>query len=170
VNFLSGAVDGLIELKKLGFLLVIVTNQRCVARGIVSEDGLREIHARMADELAAQGAKLDAIYYCPHDAVDGCLCRKPKPGMILSAIHAFEEAGIEVEVEKSFMIGDADVLTGKALGMRTGLIGRAPARMSADLYGSSLVRITRQLAGLDKTKEGYRMMSEEAALLRGSLS
>ena len=121
-GLLPGVVDALIELKELGFLLVVVTNQRCVAKGIVSEEELHEIHARMADELAGRGVKLDAIYYCPHDLFDGCLCRKPKPGMILSALNVFEKAGIEVEVENSIMIGDSetDVLTGKALGMRTG--------------------------------------------------
>ncbi len=169
-RFLPGAADALTELKKLGFLLVVVTNQRCVAKGIVSEEELHEIHVRMADELAARGAKLDAIYYCPHDVFDGCLCRKPKPGMIISAIDAFEQAGTEVEVGNSFMIGDSetDVLAGKALGMRTGFIGRAQARVGADFFGPSLLHITRQLEGLHNAKERYCMKSEKTGLLRGS--
>ena len=74
--------------------------------------------------------------------------------MIISAIDAFEKAGTEVEVGNSFMIGDSetDVLAGKALGMRTGFIGRAQARVGADFFGPSLLHITRQLAGLAQRK------------------
>ncbi len=103
----------------------------------------------MRGELSARGAGLDAVYYCPHDISDGCDCRKPKPGMILSAIHAFEETGRGVDLASSFMIGDSetDMCAGKAAGIKTGFIGRTHA--GADLEGHSLGHITRQLAGHD---------------------
>lgn len=124
-RFLPDAVEGLGVLKRLGFLLVVVTNQRCVARGIVSEEALQEIHLRMEGKLCARGAGLDAVYYCPHDVSDGCDCRKPKPGMINRAIGDFREKGIDVDIENSYMVGDSeqDILLGKAVGLKTVKIG-----------------------------------------------
>jgi D-glycero-D-manno-heptose 1,7-bisphosphate phosphatase len=70
----------------------------------------------MKKELAGHGARIDAIYYCPHHPDDDCACRKPKPGLILQAAR---EHGIETGL--SFMVGDAikDVAAGKAAGCRT---------------------------------------------------
>ncbi len=167
--FLPKVADALFELRALGFLLVVVTNQRCVALGIVSEEELREIHGRMTDELSARGAKLDAIYYCPHGVFDGCDCRKPKTGMILSAIRAFREAGIEVDVAESIMIGDSetDILAGKAMGMRTAFIGGA--HHDVDLYGDSLIHVVRRLPGFCYTRKGCGMKNESAGI-PGSIS
>jgi histidinol-phosphate phosphatase family protein len=146
-RFLPGVPEALATLKRLGYLLVVVTNQRCVGRGIVSEEALRKIHARMVRELSDRGADLDAVYYCPHEMEEECDCRKPKPGMILSAIRSFYESGMEVDLSRSFIIGDSetDILAGRAVGMRTGFIGRT--HTTADLYGGSLAAVVRMIKG-----------------------
>jgi D-glycero-D-manno-heptose 1,7-bisphosphate phosphatase len=103
-----GAVEACDALRAAGFLLVVVTNQPDVARGIVSGDVVDAIHVRLADLLP-----LDDIRVCPHDDADGCSCRKPKPGMLLAA--AIEHG---IALEESFLVGDRwkDVEAGRAAG------------------------------------------------------
>lgn len=91
-----------------GFRLVVVTNQSAVGRGWMTEKALADVHASLAARLAEGGARLDAIYYCPHHPVEGvgeyrifCRCRKPDVGMI-------ERAAVELGVNPaaSYVIGD----------------------------------------------------------------
>lgn len=109
------------------YLAVVTTNQSVVARNLTTIKGLGEIHKKMETELGDAGAKLDAIYYCPHHPDKGypeenpdykidCDCRKPKPGMINSASRDFN-----IDPSQSFMIGDseADMGAGKAAGCTT---------------------------------------------------
>jgi histidinol-phosphate phosphatase family protein len=103
-------------IKNLGFLLVVVTNQRGIARGFMTEDDLAAVHLFMADELKKAGAELDGIYTCPHRDEDFCQCRKPKPGMLLAAA-----ARLGVVLSSSFMVGDSasDIAAGKEAGTMT---------------------------------------------------
>lgn len=115
------------DLAAAGFRLIVVTNQAVVARGLISEDELRAIHAEIERQLSAAGApKLDAIYYCPHHPEATlpeyrvvCDCRKPKPGAFLRASREFD-----VDLAASFMVGDrlTDVAAGQAAGCRTVLL------------------------------------------------
>ncbi|MDC7279108.1 HAD-IIIA family hydrolase [Butyrivibrio fibrisolvens] len=118
------------KINESGFLAIVITNQPVIARGEISFTGLEEIHNKMETLLGADGAYLDDIYYCPHHPDKGfkgevkelkvnCSCRKPKPGMILSAAEKFN-----IDLSKSWMIGDSerDVLAGKAAGCKTILI------------------------------------------------
>jgi len=126
VQLLDGAAEALKELRALGHKTVIVSNQSGVARGIVTEEMLGRIHDRLRELLAAQGASLDQIYYCPYLA-DGAVpeyskdsdWRKPKPGMLLAAA---EE--MDIDLKKSWMIGDneRDIEAGRGAGCRTILI------------------------------------------------
>lgn len=119
--FLPGVFDAIGLLNENGYLVVVVTNQRCVAKGIISEDELEEIHHKMILEIKAHGGRVDKIYYCPHHIDDPqCNCRKPKPGMILQALEDFRREGIDIDVANSFLVGDAesDILAGKAVGLR----------------------------------------------------
>ncbi len=108
-EFLPGAVGALRGLQDAGFALVVVTNQSGIARGILSEDTLHRIHARMTGELRESGVTIDWIGYCPHHPEVGpvgyralCSCRKPGPGMLL---HAAADLGIDLE--RSFCVGDS---------------------------------------------------------------
>ena len=135
VDYLSGfdqmvlfpwTVDALRLLARAGFVTVVVTNQSAAARGIVSEDFIRDTHARLNRRLARGGARIDAFYVCPHhpDAPiehyrKRCRCRKPEPGMI-------EEAArdLSIDLARSWIVGDRwiDVAAGNAAGVRSLLV------------------------------------------------
>lgn len=104
-------------INRSGYLAVMVTNQSGVARGFYTESFLREVHAQLEEMLAEAGARLDAIYYCPH--LEGCDCRKPKPGMLLRA-----EKELGVDLSRSYVIGDAysDLQLGWGVGARAALV------------------------------------------------
>jgi D-glycero-D-manno-heptose 1,7-bisphosphate phosphatase len=110
LKLLPGTIDG-IRLLQDQFLIVMVTNQSAVARGLLDEEGLLSIHQKLATALYSHGAFLDAIYVCPHhpDRVQ-CHCRKPQPGMLLQAREDFD-----IQLGSSFMIGDkgSDILAGQ---------------------------------------------------------
>ena len=101
-DLLPGAIGGLQSLAAEGYRLIVVTNQRGVARGKLTLDGLSAIHQKMTRLLAANGVTLDAIYSCPHGAGE-CECRKPQPGLLL---HAFQDFPDLVPGE-SVLFGDS---------------------------------------------------------------
>ena len=99
------------RLKEAGYLLVVVTNQPDVGRGIIAPSVLEGMHRRLAADLS-----IDMIRACIHDGKDGCACRKPKPGMLLAA------AGLlNINLAASFMVGDrgSDIEAGCMAGCRT---------------------------------------------------
>ncbi len=112
-RILPGISDWIRLFNALGILVIVVTNQRCVALGLLAAAGLDEIHCRMRDELARMGARLDDVLCCPHDE-GTCDCRKPKPGLIDQACGKWE-----IDLEGSLLIGDSD--TDRELAQRTGL-------------------------------------------------
>jgi len=120
-HFLPGVFQAFKMLRENGFLAIVVTNQRCIAKGIISEEDLKEIHNKMMMQIKQHGGEIDAIYFCPHDVSDNCDCRKPKPGMILEAINDLEKQGIQIDFKKSYMIGNSetDILAGKNSGLTT---------------------------------------------------
>jgi D-glycero-D-manno-heptose 1,7-bisphosphate phosphatase len=101
-RWVPGAIEGAASLAKAGLALVVVTNQSCVARGIVSAATLDEIHAAMRDDLAAAGAPLAGLYVCPHRDEDACDCRKPRPGLFLRAAR-----DLDLDLAASAACGDA---------------------------------------------------------------
>ncbi len=129
VKLLPGVTDALIELKKMGYLLVVVTNQSAVARGIVTEEGLEKIHQRLIKLLTLEGAAIDHIYYCPCHP-NGVIAeyrtesdlRKPNPGMLLMAAE-----DMDIDLEQSWMLGNSyrDIAAGIRAGTRTVLIESA---------------------------------------------
>ena len=119
-NCLDGVPAAIRALRDGGFKTVVVTNQSAVARGWLSEAGLKQIHRLLLDKLAQQGALLDAIYYCPHhpsEGIDGyrlaCDCRKPKPGMIHRAAN-----DLALAPKRSYMVGDQNI--DRELALRVG--------------------------------------------------
>ena len=135
----DGAAEAIKKINESGYLAIVVTNQPVIARGEVSVEELSEIHNKMETLLGMHGAYLDAIYYCPHHPHKGyegeiaelkieCECRKPKPGMIISAAEKFN-----IDLSQSWMIGDGenDVKAGLAAGCKTALIG-------SDLFGQQV--------------------------------
>lgn len=109
-KFLSDVDVAIRRLNEKGFLVVVVSNQRGIARGVMTEDDLKEIHTRMKYELCKGGTIIDAIYYCPHDVDAHCGCRKPNPGLLFRAAKEHD-----IDLERSWMIGDSksDIEAGK---------------------------------------------------------
>jgi len=126
VKLLPGVTEALAELRAMGYKLVVVSNQSGVARGIVTEEVLGQIHDRLQQLLAEKNASVDRIYYCPYHP-DGVIekyhkesnDRKPAPGMLLTAA-----AEMDIDLNQSWMIGngDRDVEAGLQAGCKTILI------------------------------------------------
>jgi D-glycero-D-manno-heptose 1,7-bisphosphate phosphatase len=111
VDVLPGVKEACNRLRTAGFELVVVTNQPDIARGTQTPEAVRRINDALLITLP-----LDEVVVCPHDDVDGCACRKPKPGMLVDAA---QRRGIDLNA--SFMVGDRwrDVEAGLRAGCRT---------------------------------------------------
>lgn len=101
-RFLPCIADWIRIFNALDYLVIVVTNQRGIARGLMSREAVDEIHANMAGELARRGARIDDVFVCPHEE-NTCDCRKPKPGLVFAA-----KAKWNIDLERSLMIGDSD--------------------------------------------------------------
>ncbi len=143
-HLLSGVVEAITLLNRANYLVIVVTNQRCVAKGLLTAESLEDIHLKMTTHLAAAGARLDAIYYCPHGSDQPCACRKPSPGMLLSAAHDHN-----IDLSNSWMIGDtdSDIEAGKHAGCRTIKITNdaTGAASTADYSSVSLLAAVRKV-------------------------
>jgi D-glycero-D-manno-heptose 1,7-bisphosphate phosphatase len=117
-EFLPNAVEALRLLKARGLRLILVTNQRGVARGLMTAADLDILHARLQAALGASAA-LDAIYACPHDH-NSCDCRKPQSGLLLRA----QRDDPAIDFARAAIIGDAlsDLEAGARVGCRTFLV------------------------------------------------
>ena len=100
--FLPNVFEPLRYLAQSSYIVVVVTNQSAIGRGLVSAAIVEEIHCRMQTEIQHNGGRIDAIYYCPHHPNEGCSCRKPKPGLLLRAAQ-----DLNIDLERSYFVGDA---------------------------------------------------------------
>jgi D,D-heptose 1,7-bisphosphate phosphatase len=126
VKLLDGVAETLIELRAMGFKLIVVSNQSGVARGIVTEEILSDIHKRLEHLLGEKGASVDRIYYCPYHP-EGAIPqyrkdsdhRKPNPGMLISA-----GKELDIDLKESWMVGNGtgDIEAGFRAGCRTILL------------------------------------------------
>jgi histidinol-phosphate phosphatase family protein len=132
-RFARGAATQLRRLRRAGFSLVLITNQSCIGRGMLTLDALHDIHRRMQEALG--GSAFDAIYYCPHHPDAGCTCRKPSPALILRAC---AEHGLDPKA--SFMVGDLprDIEMGRAAGCRTVFCGKGAGDSHPDHAAKTL--------------------------------
>jgi D-glycero-D-manno-heptose 1,7-bisphosphate phosphatase len=126
VKLTDGVVCALSIMKNAGYKIIVVSNQSGVARGFFEEHKLDLIESRITDLLSNSGISLDGFFYCPHhpegtvkEYAISCDCRKPKPGMIISAAKQFD-----IDLFNSWMIGDIlhDVEAGNAAGCKTILL------------------------------------------------
>lgn len=124
--FILKSADAIRLLNENGFLVIIVSNQAGIARGYYQEEDAALFNQAMSEKLAEEGARIDAIYYCPHHPeatveryrVD-CDCRKPKPGMLIRAGRE-----LNIDLKQSFVVGDklSDIEAGKRAGCKTILV------------------------------------------------
>lgn len=112
-DFVGSAIT---ELKSMGFLVVVVTNQSAINRGLTTEKLVNEIHDEIQKYLKNYETVIDRFYFCPHKPNEKCNCRKPRPGLLEKAI-----LEIGIEPNKSWMIGDndSDITAGIEVGCQT---------------------------------------------------
>lgn len=139
-EFIAGVIEALIEAKKQGYLLVVITNQSGIARGYFSEEQFHTLTEWMDWSLADRGVDLDGIYYCPHHEEKGigeykvaCKCRKPQAGMLFDAIDE-----LDIDVKQSILIGDkvSDLKAGIAAGVKSNYLVRTGKEITDE--GSAL--------------------------------
>ncbi len=125
-QFIEGAIEAMIELKKMGYALILITNQSGIAIGLFTEEQFLELTEWMNWSLIDHGIGLDAIYYCPHhpNAIEQkykqiCNCRKPKPNMLLKA-----QKELNINMKASYMVGDkiSDIQAGKEANIGTNVL------------------------------------------------
>jgi D-glycero-D-manno-heptose 1,7-bisphosphate phosphatase len=120
------AAEAVRTLNAAGWLAVLVTNQAGVARGYFREELIGEVHKVLAEELERGGARLDAVYYCPHHPTVGeppyrfdCDCRKPRPGLLLRAARE-----LDLDLSRCWMVGDrySDTELARNAGVRAAFV------------------------------------------------
>ncbi|MCK5666541.1 MAG: D-glycero-beta-D-manno-heptose 1,7-bisphosphate 7-phosphatase [Thiotrichaceae bacterium] len=120
-QFIPGVFSACREFIRLGYQIIIITNQSGIARGLYTEDDFKLLTKWMLDQFKEHGVEITDIYFCPHHEVHGkgqykidCLCRKPKPGMIKQA-----ESEHQINLKQSILIGDKpdDIKAGRAAGI-----------------------------------------------------
>ncbi|MGI0086684.1 MAG: D-glycero-alpha-D-manno-heptose-1,7-bisphosphate 7-phosphatase [Nitrosotalea sp.] len=103
LEILSGVAESIKQLKDAGFLIIVITNQSAINRGLTNHDSVKNIHIIIQEYCKRNGTSIDAFFYCPHRPDENCNCRKPKSGLLLRAINEFK-----IDQKSSWMIGDND--------------------------------------------------------------
>jgi D-glycero-D-manno-heptose 1,7-bisphosphate phosphatase len=131
------AAEAIRQLNQAEIPVIVVTNQSGIARNIFPESLVHEVHKKMVAQLAAGGAWIDAIYFCPHKSEDACECRKPNPGLLQQA--AREHA---LDLTASWVVGDryADLEMAHAAGARGILVMTGYGRGEYELHRSTWPR------------------------------
>lgn len=150
-EFLPGVLDALAILNEKFAIIVVVTNQQGIAKGIMTDVELANLHAYMLDKIAIAGGRIDKVYYCPEAAYLKPECRKPNTGMGLQAQADFPE----IDFSRAILVGDSDsdIEFGKRLGMKTVWINHNEVNAKrtleisnqADLTVSSLIEFVEKM-------------------------
>lgn len=138
-QWIPGAIEAIRLFNTAGLVVIVTTNQSGVARGFYSEQAVRDLHASVDRWLMAEGARVDGYYYCPHHPnygdVRDCDCRKPAPGLLLTAAREHD-----IDLENSYVVGDkaSDVGAAQAVGatpilVATGYGQAERAKVGADV-------------------------------------
>jgi D-glycero-D-manno-heptose 1,7-bisphosphate phosphatase len=148
LRLLPGAAGAIRRINESGLMAVVVTNQSGIARGLFDEAFVDRVHERLREMLRAEGASIDAFYFCPHHPTEGrgaylktCECRKPAPGMLLRAA---EE--LRLDPNRSYMVGDTlkDIAAGAGAGaigvlVRTGYGEESAAALGPDAKNGDMM-------------------------------
>jgi D-glycero-D-manno-heptose 1,7-bisphosphate phosphatase len=133
---IPGSLEAIARLNQAGYHVVLATNQSGVGRGLLDIATLCAIHDKMHVALAQAGARVDAVFYCPHGIDEGCKCRKPKPGMFEDIAHRFnlDLAGVPSvgdslrDLQASAAVGAQPILVLTGKGEQTKAAGGLPAQ------------------------------------------
>lgn len=112
----EGIAESIKLLKDNGYLVIIISNQGAIAKGMLTESMLLEMHLKLCQHLYEYNTKIDDYFYCPHhDAISKCICRKPDSLLFEKAISIYN-----IDVSNSLMIGDSerDILSANKVGIK----------------------------------------------------
>lgn len=166
--FLPGVFNALRHLSATDFWIVVVTNQAAVGRGLISRGSLDALHARMLGEIRRNGGRIDAVLCCPHRPDEGCVCRKPRPGLLHEAARLFD-----LDLRASYVIGDSDsdVLAAIQAGAQPWLVssglGPIAERRLRSSGVSSYSRAADLLGAAEEilALEGFELVRQEVSVL-----
>ena len=140
---LPGSLEAIARLNQAGYKVVVATNQSGIGRGLFDMDTLNAMHEKMHKGLAAVGGRVEAIFYCPHTADEGCSCRKPKPGMFerIAKLYNQDLTGVPAigdslrDLQAANALGCAPILVRTGKGEKTEAEGNLPTgtKIHADL-------------------------------------
>lgn len=124
---ISGSLPAIAKLNHAGYVVVVATNQSGIARGYFDEATLQAMHEKLHSLLAAEGGKIDRIYYCPHGPNDKCDCRKPKPGMLRQILADYNMDPVNVvgigdsfrDLQAAYAVGIKSILVRTGKGIKT---------------------------------------------------
>lgn len=121
-EFIKGIFEACKYLQKLGYSLIIVTNQSGIARGYYSENDFHVINNWMINQFSENNVNILDVFFCPHSNKSNCECRKPKPGMFIEAKNKYN-----INMEESWMIGDSerDILAASSAGINSTILVRS---------------------------------------------
>ena len=116
---IPGSLEAIARLHQADYRVVVATNQSGIGRGLFDTQALFAIHDKLQRALGQVGGRIDAFFFCPHKADDGCRCRKPQPGMLIEVARRFN-----VPIEDVIMVGDSrkDLDAAVAAGARPALV------------------------------------------------
>jgi histidinol-phosphate phosphatase family protein len=154
---LPGVPEAIARLNQLGVMVIVVTNQSAIGRGMMTPEDLTNIHARLTALLRPYGARIDGIFSCPHHPQDGCGCRKPNIGLIEQAVDRFS-----LDLSTCYLVGDkrSDLEVAQKIAIpgilvmtssySTGAIqardeGKVPIDYVADTFAQAVVWIEQKL-------------------------
>ena len=102
---IEGSIEAIAKFSRAGFRVVIITNQSGLARGLLKESTLQDIHWKLESKVESLGWKIDGVFFCPHHPKENCECRKPKTGLLKKAEHF-----LQVSLKNSFFVGSTNEL------------------------------------------------------------
>jgi len=145
VNLIPRAAEAIRAANKLGFKVIVITNQSGIARGLIKEEELKIVHNKLVELLELEGAHLDAIYFCPHHPDIGdnryrilCDCRKPNSGMLKYAQEEFN-----IDLQKSYVVGDRiiDLQTANSVGAHPILVLTGYGKNQLEILKSENIQV-----------------------------
>jgi D-glycero-D-manno-heptose 1,7-bisphosphate phosphatase len=154
---IPGAARTVAGFNRAGLPVVVVTNQAGIGRGYYDRAAYESVNRAMADAFAAEGARLDAWYHCPHAPGDGCDCRKPRPGMLRAAAN-----DLGLDLARSALVGDklSDLGAAIAVGakpflVRTGHGARDEQKLASLGAAASAVEVFDSLADAEPVLRSF---------------
>lgn len=129
---IAGSLEAITRLKKANYDVTVATNQSGLAQGLFNYDDLKAMHDKFNDLLAQRGVSIDGIFFCPHSPADNCICRKPKPGLLLQIAQQFGNRLFE-----TYFVGDtmSDIQAARMAGAKPVLVRTGKGVITLHKYG-----------------------------------